>query len=281
MMSYRCGRAQQISQLKVALRNHHQYEFNKPIVCLAYGCEGEGHSEFLSLLTQCVLPAYLNLENPIREYVIQTPKDNYADLWPSLGLALLRKNNASPEEICTVVRSETEPLMLTLSLICESFDKRSDHLLRQLFAFWQAWPNLPTNRLLINYVNLIYPSYPRDGFLDFRKRLLRKWNNRFGSQLMGRDTSGYTNVTKIVLPELHQLTRNDISRWFLDLLGQKGPQFAYKMFPDLMKRDRTISAKTFYGELREFVISHEWEMECLVRSLLAKMALQNVARLHN
>ncbi|HEV7745894.1 MAG TPA: TIR domain-containing protein [Pyrinomonadaceae bacterium] len=220
LVPYLCNRSDQERELTHALQEHQATIPRRPFVCIVHGDEFECHSEFLERMQHTSISRSLNLTAK------QLSPEEYSFPWPSpdvppqryvkvfesnLGASLLQNSAASPDSIIKSIALNERPLLLTSNLLTENFQTSGTALFDALLNFWDAWPDLPPGRTLINFVCLKHQHFEMLSF--FQKRKMQKLEERLRTYLTTLDWPSHAGQYGVLLTELKAIQRSDVEDW--------------------------------------------------------------------
>ena len=263
LLPYLCDRSDQERELRAELRTHLAENSRRPFVCFIHGDEFECHREFLERMQHTVFSQTLNLE------VRQLSLEEYQVNWPSsrlssdrsirvfganLGNALLQNSAAPTDEVIRCIASNEKPLLLVSNLLTESFIETDTEIFSVYLKFWDAWPDLPPGRILINCVCVKYQRPEQAGL--FQKFRLKRLNSRLRTYLQKLNFPAYQNLDGVVLSELKAIRRTDVEDWTKIQAVKAFCQIQDREVRDLFQRpeysgDDVISMEKLADELRE------------------------------
>jgi iSTAND domain-containing protein/TIR domain-containing protein len=219
---YLCDRIEQEEELRAALHQHRRVKPQRPMVCLVHGNENEAHSEFLCRLQSRKLPKFLNLDKlSVRDCEWQPHPRYLSDsesLWRNLGDQLMTSGEPSCEELRGFISRHKEPLMICTRWLTESLVHEREKSIEDLLGFWNNWPDIAAKNVIIHFISIKYQFSKKGGLFGFlsRERKLEKLNEclrKFINQLPSISNQKYSNVSVVVLPELHSIPQTDAEAW--------------------------------------------------------------------
>jgi len=220
LIPYLCDRSDQERELTQALQQHQATMPRRPFICIIHGDEFECHREFLERMQFTSFSRSLNLaakQLSLEEYPLQwpssaVPPERYVEVFQSyLGASLLQNSSASPEDIIRYIAPHEKPLLFTSMLLTESFQESGMDLFDTYLKFWDAWPDLPPGRTVINCVCIKHQRFETLGF--FQKRKMQKLNLRLRTYLAELDLSVYGGLHGALITELSAIHRSDVEIW--------------------------------------------------------------------
>jgi hypothetical protein len=218
-----CDRSEQDREVSTALRRHLSATPQRPCICIVHGDEFEDHGGFLDRMKENIIPQVLNLnasQVAVKECLLPWPENVTAGrdfnraLLAHMGWSLRGNSAATRAEVVERIAAQEQPLLFNSDLVTEDLEEGGPGLLASFIKFWDEWDDLPVGRTLISCV--LIKRRRGEGLGFWRRRRLRRANNRLRKYVPGLDLSEYTGVSAIVVPELRSIRRSDVEAWIRD-----------------------------------------------------------------
>ncbi len=217
-LPYLCNRSVQKDELRDALQLHKQTRPQRPLVCFIHGSERECHDQFLERLHKDIFPDLLQLKAALRECFWTeppAPQSKLQKFWFSLCDKLLSPLPDSVEACGDKLKQELasleRPLFIQLQWLTENCADSND-LFNNFLQFWESWPDLPPNRIVICCVSVQYQQSkdtpPK--FTIWKKQSPNDLLRRRVQELGGRS---FEKVSLVVLKELQAISRGEAQDW--------------------------------------------------------------------
>jgi hypothetical protein len=123
----------------------------------------------------------------------------------------MKDGAASSKAISKIIALQERPLMVSSTLLTEDFSVHGTDLLSTFIKFWNAWPDLPPGRTLINVVCIKHQRPENAPYFSPEK--LKAIDDQVRTYLMSLDWSLYPGVSGVVLDELEAIRRTDVENW--------------------------------------------------------------------
>lgn len=220
ILPYLCDRSPQEGQLSSALAAHQARKPQRPFLCIIHGDELECHTDFMWRLQRISFPHLLQLELKqlsVIEYSLEWPSSSarpheHEKLFlGNLGSSLMKNSAASAEDVNKIIALHEQPLMISSSLLTEGFSVHGTDLLATFINFWNAWPDLPPGRTLINVVCIKHQRPETTPY--FLPQKLKAIDDQLRTYLKDLDWSLYPGLSGVVLQELEAIGRGDVDNW--------------------------------------------------------------------
>lgn len=255
----RCNRGPQCNSFETAFDLHRESMARRPMVCLVHGDESECHDMILDRIQSEILPGLLEVSvnncvwsNP------PSPKDSADKFWLALGRRFLdRRFNTlaeSQEQILKELDRLNRPLLVRLQWYSEQFEPARTNGLANFMQFWESWPPLPENRMVICALSLVY-SDTKDALsrLAFWQKSsagrLKEWVKEYEK---GKQPAPGFSLS--VLPELAPVEHHEAKRWCDYLDPERREHVKDQIIGFFKGRDnRPIDMRTLVKELRKFL----------------------------
>lgn len=217
-LPYLCNRSEQEMDLKKALRQHRDNRARRPVLCVIHGDEYECHDKFIERLRTETLPELLGLKVAIEECYWNDPpppQSTADDFWLSLGDRILAPSPNSVEEcrerILKKLAASESPLFINLGWLTDDCERGGAELFSSFLQFWEEWPDLPANKLVIGGLSLTYlRSKESTSRFSFWQKSPNERLRQLVTQLKPRNSD---KLTLAVLTELRAITRKEAEDW--------------------------------------------------------------------
>jgi hypothetical protein len=256
-LPYLCDRSAQERDLKEVLRRHRPPQARRPLLCVIHGDEYECHDEFIKRLQSALLPELLGLKVAVEECYwdgLPPPRPAAGYFWLSLGEQLLNPAPDSEAEcrelILKKLAASESPLFINLKWYTENCEPNGAELFASFLRFWEGWPDLPANKLVICGLSLVYQrskeSKSRFGFWQ------KPPNERLRLSVAQLKNKSSDKLTLAVLTELQAITRKEAEDWPNHPKVRSHYQISKKVITELYRRkeDRPIAMEILAEELR-------------------------------
>jgi hypothetical protein len=258
-LHHRCNRSPQRDSFEMAFDLYRESLARRPFVCVVHGDESECHDLMLDRLQHEILPGLLDVSvNDCVWSEPPSPKDSVDKFWIALGKRLLNKrfNTAaeSQEQILKELDRLGRPLLVRLQWYSEQFGSPQTNGLANFMRFWESWPALPENRLVICALSLVYSDTK-----DARSRLmfwqkspadrLKEWVKEYEEGVQAAPSFSLS-----VLPELGPVEHHEVKRWcdYLDPeRRERAKDHVIEFFEH--RKNRAIDMRALVKELRKFL----------------------------
>jgi hypothetical protein len=264
LLPYLCDRSEQEFKLTAALKQHHQSTMTRrPFVCVIHGGEEESHFPFVDRMAYAAIPQALNLtaksfalerhecEWPSRDVPINRWSEVFA---ANLGKALLRNSAAPAPEVVEYIALHERPVLLESYVLSDNF-LESETCLDQFLSFWNAWPDLPPGRTIINFVSIQFLRL--DGMRFFQRRKLQRLHKGLFDYIDQLNLSSYGALGGVVLPELKAIRRMDVETWSrIKEVRERWP-IQQRDIRALYEQGELISMEPLAEQLRALLIKYQ------------------------
>jgi hypothetical protein len=258
-LHHRCNRSAQTLAFETAFEQHWKSQSRRPLVCLAHGDESECHDLLLDRLQHEILPGLLDV--PIAECVWKeppNPKGSIDEFWTGLGRSFLKERFKTAAETREQILKELDrpgrALLVRLQWYSEQFGSARTNGLANFMQFWENWPALSENCLVICALSLVYSNTK-----DVRSRLtfwqkspadrLKDWVKEYEEGVQPA-----LSFSLCVLPELGSVEHHEAKRW-CDYLDPDRREQVKDQVIDFFKdrNNRPIDMRTLVKQLRKFL----------------------------
>lgn len=239
LLPYLPNRTEQEFELVPAIKRFMAESVRRPLVCIVHGDEWQSHDMFLERLCRVSLPRLLKLDRSkvtVKEYPLS---------WPS-GLKIIERlperlrtdladtvedySLATTEQINQTFSHYPGPILVHLHISTSEWQRLGLGLLRKVLQFWQDWPDLKPDQVLVVCICIKYqvnrPSSkrPRWWFLQWvgwlsrtlRNRRCSRLNLKVKQQIEQLEQSGFQSLNHligVVLPKLEDVTQSNVEDW--------------------------------------------------------------------
>ena len=217
-LPYLCDRSKQEEELRDALRLHRRHQPRRPLLCVIHGDEFECHDKFIERLKDDLLPTLLPFNDALEEYLWHEPPPLHStanQFWRSFGERFLSPSLESVaecrERIYQTLRISPNPLFVNLGWLTENCVRGGETFFSSFLQFWEDWPDLPPNRLVICGVSL---QYQRSMEVASRLTFWRKSPNQsLRKQIDELKAKASDKLSVVVLSELQAISRSEAEEW--------------------------------------------------------------------
>jgi hypothetical protein len=258
-LHHRCNRGLQRLTFETAFEQHWKSQSRRPMVCLAHGDESECHDLLLDRLQHEILPGLLDVS--VNDCVWSdppSPRESVDKFWLALGRRLLNRRFNTPaesqEQILKELNRLGRPLLVRLQWYSEQFGPSRTNGLANFMQFWESWPALPENRMVICALSLVY-SNTKDALsrLTFWQKSpadrLKEWVKEYEEGIQPAPGFSFS-----VLPELGLVEHHEAKRW-CDYLDPERREYVKDQVIDFFngRDNHPIDMRTLVKELRKFL----------------------------
>ena len=233
LLTYDLNRGAQEFQLSETIE-HLDPSLVKPVLCILHGDQRECHEKFIRCLEKTGLRRLLRLQPT------QAPCRYLITKWPSqpdeldhfhkrycmhLGAEILEDNQATPQAINDRLASIPAPVIIETEFFTRRWQQHGAKVVQKVLEFWQNWPALAPNQILLVCLSIKYPLPQRSGC----------WAKIFAQRPMSEEVAATLEtlspapkerVMLSVLPPLKGVTQQDAETWVraneTDLVGRYG-----------------------------------------------------------
>ena len=255
-LHHRCNRGPQSTAFEKAFDRHLKSRARSPLVCLVPGNEAECPDLMLDRIQHESLRELL--ETPVIECAWKeppAPTEAVEKFWLALGKCFLKKRfdteAESRERILKELENLSSPLLVRLQWYAEGFGASRTNGLANFMKFWESWPPLPENRLVVCAVSLVYSETK-----DLRSRMtfwrkspaeqLKEWVTEYET---GRQPA--PSFSLAVLPELEPVKHHEAKGWCDFLAPDHREQVKDHLIEFFDKRqNRAVEMRTLVRELK-------------------------------
>lgn len=239
LLPYLPNRTNQEFELGRAVKKLLHQVPRRPLVCIIHGDEHQSHDKFLERLRKITLPRLLRLD------VRQTAIQEYHLRWPSRLNSLmslsdrLRQNLADTVENYSLAPTEKinetfsrcpAPVLVHMHLLTEDWQRLGTALLPKVLEFWQSWPELAPDQVLIVSLFIHYQKKrPTKAYKWWwwlrpitllRRHLRARRSQRLNQEVYQQIESiaklefeQFDRLIGVALPKLENITQGQIEDW--------------------------------------------------------------------
>ncbi|MEP7342192.1 MAG: TIR domain-containing protein [Acidobacteriota bacterium] len=258
-LHHRCNRGPQSVAFETAFDQHLKSRAHRPLVCLVHGNESECPDLMLDRIQHESLRDLLDAsahdcfwQDP------PAPNDSVENFWLALGKRFLNKRFKDKAESQKQILKELDdlgrPLLVRLEWYPEQFSASRTNGLANFVQFWESWPVLPENRLVICALSLVYSESK-----DARSRLafwrkspaeqLKEWVTEYQQ---GQQPA--PSFSLAVLPELEPVKHHEAKGWCDYLAPEHKEQVKDQIIEFFERRqNRAVDMRTLVKELKSLL----------------------------
>lgn len=262
LLPYLPDRDPQRDELDEALKQFKQQHSKRPIVCILHGDEKQGHDSFIHRLQEEILPQFLGIEEGnVKKYRLPWPT-RQSEFGRQLERNLLSEYKAeSLDDFNDFLAKIPAPALIHAQCYTSDWQAQGLQILDAFLEFWQAWPDLAINQILIVCLCV---SYHLEEDLDFfSKRKRRSLNQKICKHLEDLSISKrkkFDRLITTVLPKLDNISCTQAEDW-ADCRASK-----------FIENDRSVlelkkSIREFYRQWHRKYASDKIPMEKLAEHL--------------
>jgi hypothetical protein len=192
----------------------------KPVICLIHGQCYECHDKFIDCLEKSGLRRLLNLKSDLAPYRVYIPKwpsqinelDNFDKRYcKSLADQTLEYSRASRQEINDWLAGHPEPVIIESEFSTRNWEKHAARVINKVLAFWQGWPQLAPNQVLLVCLCIKYPIQRRS---LFSKVFAHRPISEVAADALQKLAHRHKNqIILAVLPTLQSITQQQAEDW--------------------------------------------------------------------
>ncbi|MEY2976275.1 MAG: hypothetical protein ACO3NK_05305 [Prochlorotrichaceae cyanobacterium] len=215
LLPYLADRDPQRDDLDAVLKKLKQQSTKRPIVCILHGDEKQCHDMFLQRLREEILPQSLEIERgSISKYKLRWA-DRKSDFCRQLEKNLLGDVNfESLGQFNDHLAQIPSPVLIHSQCDTSDWQSQGIHILDSFLAFWQKWPDLAVDQVLIVCLCISYRMEKGLSFCQrYRLRSLNQKINQSLDQLSRSRTKKFDRLITTVLPKLESISCTQALDW--------------------------------------------------------------------
>jgi hypothetical protein len=220
-LSYLLNRSAQEKALWMAALNHRALASQRPFLCLIHGEQHECHTEFVLRLREISIPALLEhwhpgdtKKTPLMKYRVTLPKlsgvteaEWRGELWEELAKRTVKHAHADREQVAKFIFGHNLAVIVEINILAEQAERVRENI-EWLINFWNGWPDLPADFLLVVCLSFKYQEkYETPQGWYQRLRGSKGINDQIREYLEGETRK--TSPTSICLPELRGVPQSE------------------------------------------------------------------------
>jgi hypothetical protein len=214
---YLVDREEHDYRVREALDRARDRQGSSLVCCIVHGMEDQCHDTFVERLKECTLRQCLGLRDtqPVKRYHVHFPThaDSREDLWERLRVQVCDRFRLGPstkvEQLAQAIASAPCPSVIYSELATGVHVSSCGRLIDAYLAFWDQ---LFLDRLRHPTVVCLGVVYRR-GVGRVRRWLAAQQAKRIRRELQCVEFGRYPRIVGTILPELHNLTRDDADNW--------------------------------------------------------------------
>jgi hypothetical protein len=238
LLVYMLDRVPIVFELRNAIARHNERR-DAPLVAIIHGNDAQCHDKLLERLATHELPELLDFDtheqNGIKQLHLAWPTQarNAEEFRQQLLFALAqrvrdigRKVPPNAEDIHQVLLAFPAPIMIYTQVLAAELESHTRwDPLHEYLEFWNSWPRISSSQRILVFPCIKYRTVSESHGWDFlKRRQVARSTERIGAALQSLAAKHLDGIVLKVLPELGEVTEQDVQNWAGDWAMDYGYQ---------------------------------------------------------